>query len=115
MSQAICGPADGVLNDTPCEPGRVFASVTRRIFEPNVGSVMIEPAGPMLGSAGFGRAIRSDGDVYAVGTGDDAGGCAGAGAGGAGASGCGAGASGCGAGASGAGDTFKTAVMPARL
>src|SRR5262245_51704419 len=77
MSHAICGPAEGVRNDTPVEPGRVFASVTRSSFVPNVGSVKIEPAAPMVGSVGLVRGMRSDGELYDVGTGEPAGGCCG--------------------------------------
>ena len=42
------------MNDRPGDPGRVLASVTRRMVDPNAGSLNRKPAAASRGSGGFG-------------------------------------------------------------
>jgi hypothetical protein len=47
--QALCDPASVEMNDSPPS---VFASVTRKMDEPKVGSLITEFAGPSAGAGG---------------------------------------------------------------
>ena len=49
----------GEAQKRPRRSGRVLSSVTRSIFEPNVGSLKVKPAAPSCGSGGFGYVLRS--------------------------------------------------------
>jgi len=44
---------DGTRYERFVVPGRVYPSVTRRLFEPNTGSLKVKPAAPSCGSAGL--------------------------------------------------------------
>jgi hypothetical protein len=67
--QLFIGTATGVWNEAFAAFVNVFASETRRICVPKVGSVITEPAAPRAGIAGFGLVAVSLIALYVVGAG----------------------------------------------
>src|SRR5579862_2297207 len=68
LFQAFCSAEEGVKRGRPTSFGSDLLSVTRRMRDPKVGSVMIDPAGPIAnGSSGYGSTLRSVRAQYAGG------------------------------------------------
>src|ERR1700739_4734125 len=60
LFHGFCSAELGVNSDRPALLGSELGSVTRRMRDPNVGSLIIDPAGPIGGGvSGYGSTRRS--------------------------------------------------------